>query len=90
MDPPPPELPDPEAVVKKKTELMLEQRTIMLHELLKASTNWTLPRGFMVELVTKFGVHRTTVLRLWTRACQSAMQDPEAPINILSRKSLTG
>lgn len=83
--PPPDPPPAPRAVVRKP-QLRPEDRIRLLSQLMHLADRWTLPWGARERLAHDFGVHRTTVSRLWKRACQSFLENPDEPLNVDSRK----
>ncbi|KAJ8908053.1 hypothetical protein NDN08_008150 [Rhodosorus marinus] len=54
-----------------KKNLTYEERNGVLQALLEKSSNKSLPRGAIGEVANMFGVHRTTVLRIWSRGVDS-------------------
>jgi hypothetical protein len=68
----------------KRAELSKTERVDVLCELLMSSRNDIVERGCFVRVGKKFGKHRSTISRLWERACKAYLGDADLSLSVRS------
>lgn len=69
---------------REQTELSVAEKRKILDDLLTISKQNKLARGVITTTATKYGVHRTTISRLWNDAVKQ--KGTGVPINVQSKK----